>query len=149
MKRAYLLFVVLLVMVCVIGGAPVSAMVEEAAAGVTVGGVSIDLTQIVTAVLGVLATVITAYVVPWLKGKIGEVNYRMAQSLILVVVESAEQRFGPGAGKEKLNYVKRELERRGMTVDVDEIEAAVYNLGRAWQVGEAMAVGEIVEEEES
>lgn len=103
---------------------------------------NIDLTGIATAVLGLLATIVTAYVVPWIKGKIGEANYKMAQSMILVLVESAEQRFGPGAGKEKLEYVKRELERRGMTVDVDEIEAAVYNLGRALVAGEAVPLEE-------
>ncbi|MEG1263518.1 MAG: phage holin, LLH family [Clostridia bacterium] len=89
---------------------------------------SIDLTQIVTALLGVLATVVTAYMVPWLRGKIGEENYRRSLVVAETLVKAAEQIYGAGKGKEKLQYVKAEMIKRGMTFDADAVEAAVWDL---------------------
>lgn len=90
---------------------------------------AIDVTDIVTALLGLLATVITAYIVPWLKEKLGAEKYQNTLFITQVLVEAAEQIFaGPGRGQEKLDYVKKELNKRGITYDQSRIEAAVFNL---------------------
>ena len=88
----------------------------------------VDLTGIVTALLGLLATVITAYVVPWVKVKIGEERYRMAVTITQTLVSAAEQLYGAGRGPEKLQYVKAELAKRGFNIDTAAIEAAVREL---------------------
>ncbi|MEF9972821.1 MAG: phage holin, LLH family [Clostridia bacterium] len=109
-------------------GVAVPAMAASEAAA----PVAIDLTAIITALLGVLATLVTAYVVPWLRGKIGEENYRRSLAMIETLVKAAEQLYGAGKGQEKLQYVKGEMIKRGMTLDADAIEAAVYELSRAF-----------------
>ena len=43
-----------------------------------------------------------------------------------MLVLAAEQIYGAGHGAEKLEYVKTQLELRGITINVSEIEAAVY-----------------------
>ena len=93
---------------------------------------TIDVTDIVTALLGLLATVITAYIVPWLKEKLGAEKYQNTLFITQVLVEAAEQIFtGPGRGQEKLDYVKKELNKRGITYDQAKLEASVFKLGDA------------------
>jgi hypothetical protein len=92
--------------------------------------VMIDLTEIVTAALGLLAALITAYVLPWIKAKLGAQKYENAMMVTRTLVEAAEQIFkGPGRGAEKVAYVQRQLAARGITFDKDAVEAAVYKLG--------------------
>lgn len=38
---------------------------------------------------------------------------------------AAEQAYGPGHGKEKLEYVAGKLRGKGFAVDIDQIEAVV------------------------
>ena len=95
-------------------------------------GAVIDLTSVAAALLGLLATLLTAYVLPWLKAKLGAEQYNNTMSIIRILVKAAEKIFtGPGRGGEKLDYVKRELEKRGMTYDESKVEAAVWELGGA------------------
>ena len=93
---------------------------------------AIDLTGVAAALLGLLATLLTAYVLPWLKAKLGAEQYNNTMSIIRILVKAAEKIFtGPGRGGEKLDYVKREMEKRGMTYDESKVEAAVWELGGA------------------
>lgn len=92
--------------------------------------VMIDLTEIATAALSLLAALITAYVLPWIKAKLGAQRYENALMVTRTMVEAAEQIFkGPGRGAEKVAYVQRQLAARGITFDKDAVEAAVYELG--------------------
>ena len=107
----------------------VSALADTGAASAEA---AIDLTGVAAALLGLLATLLTAYVLPWLKAKLGAERYKNTMSIIRILVEAAEKIFtGPGRGGEKLDYVKRELEKRGMTYDASQVEAAVWELGGA------------------
>ena len=90
---------------------------------------TIDVTDIVTALLGLLASIVTAYLAPWLKAKLGAARYENALSVTNTLVNAAEQIFkGAGRGQEKLDYVKKELNKRGITYDEAKLEAAVFNL---------------------
>ena len=107
----------------------VSALADTGAAS---AGAVIDLTSVAAALLGLLATLLTAYVLPWLKAKLGAEQYNNTMSIIRILVKAAEKIFtGPGRGGEKLDYVKREMEKRGMTYDESKVEAAVWELGGA------------------
>ena len=107
----------------------VSALADTGAAS---AGAVIDLTGVASALLGLLATLLTAYVLPWLKAKLGAEQYNNTMSIIRILVKAAEKIFtGPGRGGEKLDYVKREMEKRGMTYDESKVEAAVWELGGA------------------
>ena len=90
---------------------------------------TIDVTDIVTALLGLLASIVTAYLAPWLKAKLGAARYENALSVTNTLVNAAEQIFkGAGRGQEKLDYVKKELNKRGITYDEAKLEAAVFKL---------------------
>ena len=92
---------------------------------------------ILQAVISVIAVVITAYVVPWLKRKLTAEQQAELAEWVSIAVAAAEQLYtGTGRGGEKKAYVLSFLEAKGYTIDVDSmtdaidalIEAAVYAL---------------------
>ena len=93
----------------------------------------IDLTPIMEAIIALVVAVITAFVIPWLKGKIDADKLEQIKLWVTVAVEAAEQLYnGTGRGEEKKAYVVKFLQEKGVTLDPDSldklIEAAVFNL---------------------
>lgn len=93
----------------------------------------IDLTPIMEAIIALVVAVITAFVIPWLKGKIDADKLEQIELWVTVAVEAAEQLYnGTGRGEEKKAYVVKFLQEKGFTIDPDSldklIEAAVFNL---------------------
>ena len=88
----------------------------------------IDLTPLIQAIIVVLSLIITYRIVPYLKSKLSESNYRYLKSVVETLVFAAEQLYGAGEGDKKLDYVLSELDRRGFTADQDVIEEYVYKL---------------------
>lgn len=93
----------------------------------------IDLTPIMEAIIALVVAVITAFVIPWLKGKIDADKLEQIKLWVTVAVEAAEQLYnGTGRGEEKKAYVVKFLQENGFTLDPDSldklIEAAVFNL---------------------
>lgn len=93
----------------------------------------IDLTPIMEAIIVLVVAVITAFVIPWLKGKIDADKLEQIKLWVTVAVEAAEQLYnGTGRGEEKKAYVVKFLQEKGFTIDPDSldklIEAAVFNL---------------------
>ena len=85
----------------------------------------IDLTDIINAVLALLAAIVTAKVIPWIKAKTTTEQQNALMSITSVLVFAAEQLYGTGKGAEKLDYVITELEKRGYTADRAAIEAVI------------------------
>ena len=85
----------------------------------------IDLTPIFQAVLALLAALITYKLIPWIKAKTTAEQRSLLMAVTSTLVFAAEQLYGAGAGAEKLDYVVRQLEERGFTVDRAAIEAVV------------------------
>ena len=93
----------------------------------------IDLTPIMEAIIALVVAVITAFVIPWLKGKIDADKLEQIKLWVTVADEAAEQLYnGTGRGEEKKAYVVKFLQEKGFTIDPDSldklIEAAVFNL---------------------
>lgn len=93
----------------------------------------IDLTPIVEAIVALVAAIITAFVIPWLKGKIDADKLEEIELWVTVAVEAAEQLYtGSGRGEEKKAYVVEFLNSKGFKIDAETldklIEAAVFNL---------------------
>lgn len=93
----------------------------------------IDLTPIMEAIIALVVAVITAFVIPWLKGKIDADKLEQIKLWVTVAVEAAEQLYnGTGRGEEKKAYVVKFLQEKVFTLDPDSldklIEAAVFNL---------------------
>lgn len=93
----------------------------------------IDITQIVVALIGLLSTIITAFLIPFLKTKLNENQQKTLQMIVRTAVYAAEQIFGKdGIGEEKKEYVKNILSENGYEFDSytinAEIESAVKEL---------------------
>ena len=101
---------------------------------------SIDVTKLVLAILGIVVELLTVYAIPalrrWLMAKVGEKNMAIVQSVVKAVVKSMEQTIGDGQGVLKkdgaVSIAFNILESKGIHIDYNEldafIEAAVLDL---------------------
>lgn len=131
---------------------PVAAMAEEAAPNVTV-----DLTGVIVSVMVLVFDLILGWVakayLPSLKAWLDEKTTAQQQARIYDLIEklvlAAEQIIGKGFGSDKFEYVRRELELRGIRVDREMIEAAVKEMNdKALKVvGETLSVEDTMEVE--
>lgn len=92
-----------------------------------------DITVIIEAVFALLAAVITAIVIPYIKSKTTTSQQAEINVWVKIAVTAAEQIYtGSGRGAEKKAYVLNWLREHGITVDAEKldalIEAAVYDL---------------------
>ena len=92
---------------------------------------TVDLTPILQALIGLLASLVTIMLVPWIRSKTTAQQQAMLRAAVSVAVYAAEQIYGTGGGHDKLMYVKAQLLKKGFEVDIDEIEAAVKELSIA------------------
>ena len=95
----------------------------------------IDLTLIIQALIGLCATLITAYLIPWLKEKAGREKLEKLYRLAGIAVQAAEQLYGGGTGDEKREYVLDYLRAHGFDLSTEELrtalEAAVHQMDEA------------------
>ena len=105
-----------------------------------------DITTIIEAAFALIAVVITAIVIPYIKSKTTVAQQQQINAWVKIAVTAAEQIYvGTGRGVEKKAHVLNFLKAKGITVDVDSvdamIEAAVYELTHGFiEIGEAVAV---------
>lgn len=90
----------------------------------------IDLTQLLVAVIALTAAVAARYLIPYLKEQFGIAKIKRLYEWARIAVKAAEQLYGDGKGKEKLQYALKVLRENGFDIDTpavrDAIEAAVY-----------------------
>ena len=99
----------------------VPALAEEAAEAAA----AIDLTDIITAVLALIAALITRYVIPWIKEKTTLEQQKRIQAAIDTVVFAAEKLYGAGQGEKKKQYVLAKLRANGYDVDDQMVRAGI------------------------
>lgn len=92
-----------------------------------------NITPIIEAVFAMLAAVITAVVIPYIKSRTTAQQQAEINAWVKIAVTAAEQIYtGPGRGAEKKAYVLEWLNAHGVTVDADKldalIESAVYDI---------------------
>lgn len=85
----------------------------------------IDITQIVVALIGLLGTILTGFLIPVLRNKLTDKQNEIFDSVVRVGVYAAEQMFGAGKGAEKKEYVLKLLAERGYDVDAEIVNAAI------------------------
>jgi hypothetical protein len=73
---------------------------------------NIDLTPLLQAVIALLAAIITAKLIPWIKAHTNQQQQILMKATVDILVSAAEQLFGAGKGPEKLAYVSRTREAR-------------------------------------
>ena len=85
----------------------------------------IDLTPIFQAIIALLAALVTYKLVPWLKSKMTDSQYKQLRVAAEIAVYAAEQIYGAGNGNQKLEYALRLLERQGFTFNEEMLRAAI------------------------
>ncbi len=96
-----------------------------------------DITPVVNAVIALIAAVVTAFVIPWVKSKTTAAQREEINSWVKIAVTAAEQIYsGVGKGKEKKAYVLKFLEEKNLKIDEKSvdlmIESAVKNMNQAF-----------------
>lgn len=86
---------------------------------------TIDLTQIILAIITMIGAVITRYLIPWIKSKLSDNQYETFCTLIRVGVYAAEQLFTSEQWKEKKQYVVDLLKENGYEVDSTAVDAMI------------------------
>lgn len=103
-----------------------------------------NITPIIEAVFLLIAAVITAIVIPYIKSKTTTQQQAEINAWVKIAVTAAEQIYnGSGRGAEKKAYVLNWLKQHGVTIDEAKldamIESAVYELKSG-----VLAVGELL-----
>ena len=92
--------------------------------------VTIDITPVLQAVITLIAVIISAFIIPWIKSKVSVSQWTDLTVYAETFVKCAEMIFkGTSLGKDKKKYVLEKLtelcEKKGLKFSLDEIEAAV------------------------
>ena len=88
---------------------------------------NIDLTKILIATMELIAAIITYKLIPLIKAKTNEKQQALLQAAVETAVFAAEQIYGAGEGKKKLDYAVSWLHERGYDISRADIEACVCN----------------------
>lgn len=86
---------------------------------------NIDVTTIVNAVIALIAAIVTAFVVPWIKSRTTAQQREELIAWVKIAVAAAEQIYKDKKGEEKKQYVLNFLENNGFSVDDDSVNAAI------------------------
>ena len=93
---------------------------------------NIDYTELLQAIIALLATLITTFLIPFIKKKLSAEKVEELRKWVGVAVKAAEQLYGSKTGQQKKEYVISFLISKGINFDVDEvtalIESEVYKL---------------------
>ena len=95
---------------------------------------TIDLTQIILAVITLISAIITRYLIPWIKEKTSERQFEALKLLAKVGVYAAEQLFSTQEWKEKKQYVLDFLKQNGYEVDAPAVDALIESLVRELRI---------------
>ena len=86
---------------------------------------TINITPIVQAVIALAATLITTFLIPYIKGKVGEQNMTEFLRWVEIAVAAAEQLYDSTQGNLKKKYVLSYLRTNGYEVDEDSVDLAI------------------------
>jgi len=92
----------------------------------------INLTPVLEAVVALAVTLITVFLIPWLKGKTTAAQREDLLNWVDIAVAAAQQLYHQCSGQQRLEYALSVLADRGFDVDndagADAVEAAVLKL---------------------
>lgn len=110
---------------CILMALILLVMPVALAEGVITQDATIDLTDIVTAALALIAALITHYVIPWIKAKTTLEQQVRIQAAIDTVVFAAEKLYGAGKGESKKQYALSKLREMGYNINDAEVSAGI------------------------
>lgn len=85
----------------------------------------IDFTPLLQAFVGVLALIITRYIVPWLKAVTTAEQLDKIDYWSRVAVAAAEKAYGAGHGSQKLTHATEFLKTKGIIIDPAIVDALI------------------------
>lgn len=87
------------------------------------------ITEVTKAVITVVLVILSAYVVPWVKSRIGEDKYETILDFAEIVVRSAEKMFTPEEWAQKkayaVNMVENKSKELGLDINEKKINAII------------------------
>lgn len=84
---------------------------------------TVDLTQIIVAILTFSISMVSAFLIPYIKTKVTVEQLDTIKFWVKIAVQAAEMLYvGSGRGEEKKQYVLDFLKSKGFTLNVEEIE---------------------------
>ena len=87
------------------------------------------ITELTKAVVTVILILVSAYVIPWLKNKVGEDKYATVVEYAEIVVRSAEKIYTPDEWERKKDYavhlLNKKVESMGLVISEQEINAII------------------------
>lgn len=87
------------------------------------------ITELTKAVVTVILILVSAYVIPWLKNKVGEDKYATIVEYAEIVVRSAEKIYTPDEWERKKTYavhlLNKKIESMGITLSESEVNAII------------------------
>lgn len=86
---------------------------------------AIDLTPILQAVIMLLAALVTHRLIPFIKTKMTNQQFKNLEAMARTAVYAAEQIFSNEENTEKLNYAIDQVIKAGFIMDLETIRAAV------------------------
>ncbi len=90
---------------------------------------TIDITQIMVALIGLLSAILTAVIVPWIKSKTSISQQAILETIARTAVCAAQQIFGADEGQQKKEYamqrVEEALKAYGIKIDANRISEAI------------------------
>ena len=86
---------------------------------------TIDLTQVILAVITLISGLLTSFLIPYLKQRLSAVQQDRLAALIRVGVFAAQQLYQSGEGTKKKAYVIQLLEQQGYAINSAEIDAQI------------------------
>jgi hypothetical protein len=102
----------------------------------------VDLTQVVLAIITLAVSLITVFLIPYLKSKVGAENLDTIRFWVNIAVEAAEMIYvGTGRGQEKKEYVTRFLQRKGFSLNLDEVENLIESAVLKLRISQKENVG--------
>jgi hypothetical protein len=82
---------------------------------------TIDLTQIILAVITLIGALITRFLIPWLIENVEEKKRAKIVDIVCTLVETADRYLQTGSGEERLRYVVDGLADKGIYVNMQDI----------------------------
>jgi hypothetical protein len=88
-----------------------------------------NITPILNAVIALVAAVISAFLIPFIRSKVSAQRLATVAELVNFAVKAAEQIYaGSGRGEEKKAYVVNYLAEKGYVLDVSQVSTEINNL---------------------
>lgn len=84
-----------------------------------------NITPIINAVIALIAALVSAFVIPWIKKKVAACDLDRLQSWTNIAVAAAEQIYTAVQGEEKKQYVLKYLAAKGYNINDEDIENTI------------------------